>query len=241
MTQGTLDRKSFEAIEAYVLGTMPGDERIRFEEVLATDAALRAEMELQRDNIRAVELGGMSRMLRSIAADEAAVGAKSGGWKAYLKYAAVIALLFTTALWWLSREPVHERLFAEHFVADPGLPVTMGANNAHAFNDAMVAYKLGDYMEASGKWSALLQQDPTNDTLRFYLASALLASGDADQAIPLFKGASERAGSAFSDRTRWYLFLAYLRAGRVAEAKALGLETDPVHGARVRAIISELN
>ncbi|MBL0036010.1 MAG: hypothetical protein IPP26_09620 [Flavobacteriales bacterium] len=63
MTQGTLDRNSFEAIEAYVLDRMHADERIRFEQRIAMDAALRAEVDLERDNIRAVELGGMSRML----------------------------------------------------------------------------------------------------------------------------------------------------------------------------------
>ena len=55
----------------------------------------------------------------------------------------------------------------------------MGGTDNPAFHDAMVAYKLGEYREARGKWAPLLHVDPTNDTLRFYVGSASLAGGDA--------------------------------------------------------------
>ncbi|HNR56359.1 MAG TPA: hypothetical protein PKJ19_14420, partial [Flavobacteriales bacterium] len=69
-----LDRDTFEAIEAYALGTMPAAEREHFEERLRTDPALRAELEQQRDHIRAVELGGLQRALKDIAQQQAASG-----------------------------------------------------------------------------------------------------------------------------------------------------------------------
>ncbi|HPF90580.1 MAG TPA: hypothetical protein PLL57_07970, partial [Flavobacteriales bacterium] len=68
---GMLDRDTFEAIEAYVLGTMPALERERFEERLRTDADLRAEVEQQQEHIRAVELGGLQRALKDIGRQQA--------------------------------------------------------------------------------------------------------------------------------------------------------------------------
>lgn len=111
----------------------------------------------------------------------------------------------------------------------------MGASTNSVFSDAMVAYKLGDYLEARAKWAPLLRREPTNDTLRFYIASAALASGDADAAIALFKELDAQPASGFHGRSQWYLFLAYVRAGKSEEAKATRLENDGTYGERVRA------
>jgi hypothetical protein len=242
MSQGALDRGRFETIEAYVLGTMPAEERMRFEQDLANNEVLRAEVELQRENTLAIELGGVERMLRTLGAEHAGQeGKEGGGWMQYLKYAAVVAVLLSGAVWWMSRTPAHERLYAEHFVADPGLPVPMSATDDLAFHDAMVAYKMGEYAEARAKWSPLLQADPTNDTLRYYIAIASLAEGDAAAAVPLFEGLAEEPVSAFSDKSRWFLFLAYLKTGEVAKAKAMSFDGDPMYAERVRAIKAELH
>ena len=243
MSHGPLDRSRFEAIEAYVLGTMPADERERFEQNVAGDPELRAELESQRENIQAVELGGLTRMLRTVAAEGGGntQGGTIHGWSKYLKYAAVIAIVAAGAIWWLDRMPVNERLYAEYFVADAGLPVAMGATRDPRFDDAMTAYKLGDFAEARAKWTDLLNQRPSSDTLRFYVASAALGSGDAGAAIPLFNMLSEETGSAFHEKARWYLFLAYLRAGELERLDAIGLYDDPTYGERARAIKARLD
>lgn len=243
MNQGVLDKKQFEAIEAYVLGTMPATERVLFEKEISADAELRAEVGLQRENMLAIELGGVSRVLKELGNEQAREEHRHAGasaWRPYLKYAAAVALLVIGGIWWFSRPTIGERLFAEHFTADPGLPVAMGASNDPSFQDAMVAYKLGAYQEARDKWSPLLQADPTNDTLRFYIASASLAMEDVKTAIPMFEQLAGERASAFSARSQWYLFLAYVKAGDHARAKAIPLEMDATYGDRVRAIKAEL-
>jgi predicted Zn-dependent protease len=243
MSHGPLDRSRFEAIEAYVLDTMSAEERVRFEQELAGDPALSAEVELQRENIHAVELGGITRVLKTVGAEHAKDQAERStgyAWKQRLRYAAVVAIVLSGSLW-LLRPSASERLFADHFVADPGLPVAMGSTDDPAFADAMVSYKEGHYAEASTKWSPLLQADPTNDTLRFYVASASLADGDASAAIPLLSSLTNDPTSTFRNKSRWFLFLAYLKAGEVEKAKALSFDGDPDHGERIRAIKAELN
>lgn len=241
MSQGALDRTRFEMIEAYVLDRLTADERSAFERELQNDVTLQKELALQRENIQAVELGGITRILRSIAQEDTGnVPVSHPDRMRYLKYAAAIALLIVGALWWLGRDTEGERQFAAHFVPDPGLPVEMGTSDNAAFLDAMVAYKLGDLKEAETKWNALLEKDPTNDTLRFFMASAALAQGDVTSAIPLLKEVNSTNGSVFQERSRWYLFLAYVRLGEIAQAKEMDLENDPVYGERVRTITSHM-
>lgn len=239
MSDGVLDRSTFEAIEAYVLERMNAAERMAFEQRMAGDAALREEVELERENIRAVELGGVTRMLKGIVA-EGAARVNGANWSRYLKYAAAVAVLIAGAIWWSIRPPHHERLFTEHFAADPGLPVAMGTTAVPVFADAMVSYKEGRYAEARAKWSPLLQDEPMNDTLRYYMASAWLAEGDAAAAIPMLKSVSEEEASTFRVKAKWYLFLAYVRNGRTGDAMALGFADDPIHAERANAIKSEL-
>ncbi len=243
MSNGALDRTTFEAIEAYVLDRMGDDDRAAFEQRMAGDPGLSAEVELQRESILAIELGGFARMLQEVGAGQEAdqrSATRGNAWRQYLKYAAVLILLLSGA-WWLMRPPSNERLFAEHFVADAGLPVEMGIAEDAAFADAMVSYKEAHYAEARSKWMPLLQQDPRNDTLRFYVGSSALAEGDTDAAIAHFVDLVNDPRSVFRERSRWYLFLAYVRTGRTTEAKALGMESDRVYGERARAILSALN
>ena len=242
MSQGALDRNTFEAIEAYVLDRMDTDERTVFEQRMAMEPALREEVDLERENIRAVELGGVTRMLNEIAQEEGtkSAGLSGSGWGTYLKYAAVIAVIATGAIWWFTRVPLNERLFAEHYAADPGLPVEMGVADDPLFADAMVAFKLGDNSEARSKWSPLLKAEPNNDTLRYYIACSSLGMNVALSAIPLFEGVANDPASAFRDKSKWYLFLAYIKQGELEKAKALSLEDDPAYGERVRAIKAEL-
>jgi len=240
MIHGTLDRPTFEAIEAYVLERMTPEERTAFEQRLAGDASLRAEVELERENIEAVELGGLSRMLMGIAQEERDEERMAVNWPRVLKYAAMVAAIVTGAIWWMVRTPLNERLYAEHFTPDPGLPVTMGITDDPAFADAMVAYKLGDLAEARTKWEPLLASAPTNDTLRYYIASAWLGEKNTAKAVPLLSTVANEPGSAFRDRARWYLFLAHVRDGDINAARALEMDSDPVHADRARIILEQL-
>lgn len=240
MKEGTLDRPTFEAIESYVLDRMPADERAAFEQRMTEDATLREEVELERENIQAVELGGLSRMLKGIAQQDREEERAAPRWTDFLKYAALIAGLTTAAIWWMNRTPLNEELYTEYFTPDPGLPVKMGTTGHATFADAMVAYKLGDYAEARAKWQPLLSLEPGNDTLRYYLASAWLAENNTAQAIPILEELSQEPTSTFTARAQWFLFLAYVRSGEEAKARTLPLDNDPTYGARVKAIKSEL-
>lgn len=240
MSERALDRPTFEAIEAYVLDRMNAAEREAFERRMAEDATLRTEVELERDNIRAVELGGIGRTMKRIAQEDNAQQVVGLGGRSYLAYAAAIAVLLIGALWWFNRQPAGERVFAEHFEADPGLPVTMGATDDPVFADAMVSYKEERYADARAAWSTLLHGDPLNDTLRFYIASAALAEGDPASAIPAFTAIAGDSATVFRDRARWYLFLAHVRKGDLEQAAAVDLSGDAERAEEAKDILAKL-
>ncbi|MCO6483536.1 MAG: hypothetical protein J5I62_12170 [Flavobacteriales bacterium] len=242
MSQGPLRQDAFEQLEAYVLGTMEADQRRRFEQRLAEDAELRNELELGRENIRAVEMAGVERTLKTLRAGHGAGSTEAGSrWAPLLKYAAMLALLLGAGIWWAVRPSAHERVFAQYYHPDPGLPVPMSVVKDPEFQDAMVAYKLEDYAEAVAKWEPLLQTDPDNDTLQFYIASALLAQGRAADAAPRFDRVASNTASAFQAKARWFLYLAYLRSGNREAMRHLGMTDDPVYGERAREIERQYN
>jgi tetratricopeptide (TPR) repeat protein len=240
MKAGALGRKRFEDIEDYVLERMEAPRRHAFEQDLATDAGLREELELERDNILAVELAGFERTLKSIAAAGEGPGQVHRGRTVWLRAAAAAAVLVGALAWWFSRPPLNERLFAQAYVTDPGLPVPMSTLGDPAFQDAMVAYKLEDYAEAEGKWERLLKAAPGNDTLAFYIASAELAQGKAGEAVPHFREVAVNASSAFQGKARWFLYLAYLQSGDREAMRQMDMAKDPEYGERAREIEAQM-
>ncbi len=238
MSKEALGQSRFEAVEAYLLGTMSAADRTSFELELGADGELQTEVQLQRENMLAVEMGGMRQTLGAIMAEDRE--RSSVTWPHYLKYAAAAAVLLIGALWWLTRPSLNERLYAEYHQADPGLPVPMSATRDPEFQDAMVAYKMGQYKEASSKWGKILAAAPGNDTLAYYIASAHLSAGDAAGAIPLFKIVGNSPSSVFRDKANWYLFLSYLHEGRFAEMRAMRLDQDSTYGERAAGILGKI-
>lgn len=242
MSQAPIKQDRFEAIEAFVLGTMDAGQRQAFLREVEGDSALREELEMQREHILAVEMAGMERTLQEVMAGPADQVDRNGkGWRGWLKYAAMVAMLALGALWWFRTPAGNERLFAEYYTADPGLPVPMSATKDPLFQDAMVAFKLGDLEEAAAKWGSLLLQNPANDTLLYYIAQARLQMGAPVAALPGLQAVAGNHASEFRGKAKWYLFLAYLKLGDRAAMDALGLDRDTVYGEQVRQIQARVN
>ncbi len=240
-----MPRDRFEMVEAYLLDRMPASEREAFGRTIANDPELREDVEALRENILAIELGAFTRKLKEIAYEQdvqvlrldtdRSRKSASTPWK-LLGYAAMLAVVLAVGLWWSMRAPLEERLFSEHFMADPGLPVAMSAVDNYTFHDAMVDYKLGEHALAREKWSTLLRTDPANDTLLYFIASTHMNEGDHASAEPLYQQVAADPGSGFSHRANWYLYLIQVREDRVDPALVRELENDAMYGRRVRAL-----
>ncbi|MCB0769831.1 MAG: hypothetical protein KDC00_05435 [Flavobacteriales bacterium] len=233
------DQQRFEQCEAYLLGTLSALEMEHFRQELTNDPSLRAELDALRENMLAIELGGLAREMKaaSVAFEEKA---QRGGSYGMLKLAAGVALLLAIGAWWITRPTLSERLYADHHVVDPGLPVPMSASSDHAFHDAMVDLKMGDYDKAIAKWSALPNATTNADTLRYYIGVAQLELGRTDLAIPAFKVVANNANSTFRWKAEWYLLLAYLRSNDIKAALAVTIDPASPFTERAAAIQEQL-
>lgn len=245
MSKAALRQERFEALEAFLLGTMPEGDRVRFEEELEADPQLKDELEAMRENVLAVELGAFSKTLKSVVASVAeddGRNAQNGfSWGGVLKYAAVVALVFGAAAWFFLQPSPNERLYAEYHVTDPGLPVPMSLVDDAAFHDAMVSFKEGAFADAQRKWSGLLNERPTNDTLGYFLAQTYLENDDPKAALPLLKKVAADTSSIFRGKAQWSLFLLGVRLNDPVLLDSIALEADPTYGERVRAIRAQLD
>lgn len=147
------------------------------------------------------------------------------GWQKWAVAACTIGLLTVGILFFLSKTP-EEKLFAQYYRPDPGLPTLMGVSDHYIFESAMVDYKMGDYKKAIDSWKELLAESPGNDTLNYFMASALLADRQATQAIPFFEKVMADTRSHFLQDARWYQVMALLHIHEKSKAIAILEETE---------------
>jgi tetratricopeptide (TPR) repeat protein len=221
----TMNQELFERIESYVLDRMDANERELFEAEIAQDQALRQEVAAQRECIMAVEVGAFSAALVEVGRNYQQenpviepVNIKSvSNWSSMLRIAASIILLLGAGYFFL-RPAQHERLYAEFHVVDPGLPVPMSATDDPEFFDAMVDFKQGLYEKALQKWSPMLEEEPNNDTLLYYVAHAQLNLGQDQEALAKFSELRSGTGS-FVVQSEWYSVLAHLKLGNTEQVQ----------------------
>ena len=246
-----ITQEQLERIERYLHDTMPDEQRRQFEHQLNTDE----EFRLLVDDIKVMLLGVESAALKSNLeqfhdemvpvktlehqpASKTAARLKRTRIKMIKFMAAAAVIIFLGTFWLESRSSSTDRLFAKHFVPDPGLPTTMGATENFEFYDAMVNYKQGEYKIAISKWQPLLSSEQKNDTLHYFMGVAHLANGDQKEAINYLQKLTDNGSDSFKQETAYYLGLAYLKADNVDDAKKY-LTFSGTESAR--QLLSELN
>lgn len=145
----------------------------------------------------------------------------------YIIPAAVAALIIiVTGIWFMINPGPQENIYSQYYKPDPGLPTVMSANSDYAFKQGMVYYKSEQYSQAIEQWSPLLETEPENDTLLYYMAQAYLALGLIDDARKPLEKIFTLSESEYLGKAAWYLGLIYLKENNKEEGKALILQSD---------------
>lgn len=119
----------------------------------------------------------------------------------------------------------NESLFSEYFIPYPDI-LTLKSNQGPPSHDSLfqaglIAYSAANYDTAISIFMKLNALNPEDDTLGFYLANSLLASGeDPGKAIHLLESVVGSNGP-FAGPAQWYLALAWIRMNKNTEAADL--------------------
>jgi hypothetical protein len=226
--------KYFEEIERYLDGEMTDQERIQFEQRLIAEPLLKKEYDVLSAIVYEVgeskkrELKAMLQNVdeeldnvtpsNSVNKHKAIKKSLSEG-RHFWNYAiaACVTLLVGISIIWLVNhaDADREKLVAQYWQKDAGMPVMMGESDAVKFDNAMSEYKAGKYSEAF----ILFKQIPSSDTVVYY--TALSMSELKQDATTQFKIVAKQQNSVFQDKAKYYLLLLHIKADKKTEAQNL--------------------
>lgn len=212
------NEETFAWIDACLIGTAAAPERERFEEKMAADPAFRAVVEEHKMLVHGIEKHAMAQKMEDFHHE---VEAKPAIKRNYFRYAAAATILVVIGLsaWQLFFAPSPaEKLYAEVFTPDPGLPTTMSRSDNYLFFEGMVSYKRQNYKGAISQWQGLYVQNPDNDTLTYFLGAAYMARGDVQNAQNFLMETRKDPKSVFYEETLYYLALSQLKENKTRQA-----------------------
>lgn len=236
-----------DKIQAYIDGDLPEDEKQAFEQELASDEALRAEVELYQKMKFAIRAEGMKSALESMHFETTATQDSHQSTDNFKKknikpwiWVAALSILAVLAWFLLKQEekkqaepekkiPVHLQ-YAQDIKSLEGLPVTLSATtNNYDFNEGMVHYRRKDFAQAVTYFTRASENGISSDTLQIYLANALLATDRDEEAKVLLDYIAENQSGPYYETSLWYLTKYYLKRKNTEEAissleKLVGLE-----------------
>lgn len=203
-----------ELIDRYLQGEMSDKEKVTFEQRLIDEPDLREEFENQKKIIDIVSAGALKEKLEELHLRHQIKKRNHG--RFYLYTATAVAATFAIVLsFWFMYQPAagtpYEQMIASVYFKDPGLPTLMStAETNREFELAMIDYKLGDYRSSLDRLTALSEENPQNDTIRFYLGVNWFELGNFQRAGQLFEELRTSDSRYVIEKAEWYSALNYL-------------------------------
>ncbi|NGX84455.1 hypothetical protein [Aequorivita sp. KMM 9714] len=157
---------------------------------------------------------------------------KTKSYTMWYSAAAILILLFGI-FWMLDSNNTAEKIFAENFKPDIGLPLKMGNADSYEFYEGMLDYKQENYKKAISKWEVLLKDNPENDTLNYFLGVANLALGDASESLKYLTNQERFQEGMFKEEAAYYTALAKIKEGKIEEAKNLLKNTPSIQNTKL--------
>lgn len=214
------NQETQELIDAYLLNNLDSVAQADFEKRMKLFPDFRALVEEQESIIRSVEEHTLKNSLDNFHSEIVEIPEKKWLSPSWLALAASFLILISVSTWAiLINGNSSQKVFADNFKPDPGLPTTMSASSNYDFYYGMVNYKRKEYSEAISRWETLYAANPENDTVVYFLGVANLANGNARQAKKYLQSAKEKTESAFYEEAQYYLALALIKENKIVEAK----------------------
>ncbi len=241
MSFAHLTPADWSQLEAYAADTLPAAARAAVEARLATDPTYRAALAQHHALVAGIRADGRAALRQRLSKVEAeitstitatstpnasAIPAMRVSWSSRwgrLAAAAIFLLAAGLGMWSLQTRTGAQAQADRYGVADPGLPVLMGATGPGRrplVNQAMNAYKLGDIAGALAAWVALPAGAVGADTLLYYRGIFQLRLHQNAAAEAAMAHLQQLPATAFRARADYYFALALWAQNRPAEARA---------------------
>ena len=214
--------KHFEEIERYLDGEMTDQEKLAFEQRLTNEPLLKQEYDVlnsvvnQVQNSKREELKSLLQKA-DLELDDKPINRPSGVLFWRYAIAASITLMISLSIFYYYNSKVdnREKLVAAYWQKDKGLPVLMDENSNASLDNAMTAYKSGNYDYAFSQLEALTQ----TDTVLYY--EGLCSFELKKDATTYIKPVAENSSSVFQAKAKYYLLLLYIKADKKVDAVKL--------------------
>lgn len=211
-------------LEKYLQNTLTKEEELTFNEILKTDSEKKTEVEFQL-NLKKVATHVDEEDFRNLVSEiEHTVKRRQVHRTSYIKWlmAASIILLMGVGYFYATTvtKVSNTELFASYFEPYRNVvhPIVRSSEQQDAQSMAFMAYEGGDYEKAIRLLNQLYvsTQEPY---YLFYSANALLQLNRAEEAIPLLLKHLTTKKTTLTERTHWYLALAYINIDDAKKAK----------------------
>ena len=258
-------------IEAYLGGDMTPEEQRQFEEMMAQNPELQKEVRLANEvnhhlndstwmgadaakndptkqeienYIKSDEAIALKSKLRQAGANYKKTGSNSSSIKYIIGAVAAILIiaLISNVLW--NRSPNHDTLYAEFYV-ESDLPslVKRGSEN-ELLTKAVSLFQSNEYEQAIQFFEQYEKEiQGTDPSVYIYTGFSYLENGNIDEAIQNFDKLLE-SNSIDKSKALWYKSLAYLKADRIEECKAILsqiIEDSLFNAQKAKKLLDELD
>lgn len=208
-----------ELIEKYIQNRLSDAEKIKFDTLLASDIGFKKEVDLHVNLKKVTKHEDATNFKNLISEIEAAKSPKKRNYTKWLAAASIVLLLGLSYFLTLENKVSNNELFVAYFEPYRNViqPIERGSSQQDQKTLAFTAYEKGDYKKAIDLFSKLY--DNTNESYcLFYKANALLKLEKAKEAVPLLLE-HLKTKDTLTEKSRWYLALAYLKLNNKVEAK----------------------
>ncbi len=156
----------------------------------------------------------------------------------WMKYAAVFTVILGFGTYLITSKST-KNYYKTYADSDPGLPVFMSIEK-HALDQWMLTYKDQNYPKALKTGIELLKENPTNDTIQYYLGVIQLELNHPMQAERYFSKINTQK-SVFSEQTTWLKAICSMSTDKVKAKKMLETIAQSVsfYNAKAKELLAE--
>ncbi len=233
-------------IEKYIQNCLSSQEELEFNTLLKTDANFKKEVGFHTNLKKVVKHEDATNFRNFIVGLEDRTKNTTSK-KSFLKWfaAASIVVLFGLSYLLIPKQNVSTNaLFASYFEPYRNViaPIVRGENQQDDKTLAFIAYEKGEYQTAIVLFSKLYASTKEPYYL-FYKANALLKLERAKEAIPLLLH-HLKTKDTLTEKTNWYLALAYLKIKEKKKAKDLlkrVITTNSYHNKEAKELLKKMD